>query len=173
MTLALQVHVSARAFLDRAQPWLLRREAEHNLLLGIAERLTAYDELPADVLLVTVEQDGEVVGCAFRTPPWKLGLTDLPRDAIAALADLVAAHYDALPAVLGPEPIARRFAEAWSRHTGVTATPGMRQRIFQTEAVREPPQPPPGNATSNAIYQRIGYEPVCDVMDFNFESYDA
>ena len=25
------------------------------------------------------------------------------------------------------------------------------------------------NPTSNAIYQRIGYQPVCDVEDYNFE----
>ena len=144
LTPSVRVYTSARAFLDRAEPWLVRREAEHNLLLGIAHRLTSEEVLPPDVLLATVEHAYDVVGCVFRTPPYKLGLTPMPDEAISAVADAVAARYDTLPAVLGPESVARRFAEEWSARAGVTATPGMRQRSFQARAVRGASEPPPG-----------------------------
>jgi hypothetical protein len=62
----------AAAFLDRAEPWLLKAEAEHNLLLGLAHRLKRSAQgFEPRVYLATVEDDG-VVGCAFRTPPFKL-----------------------------------------------------------------------------------------------------
>lgn len=140
----LVTHASARAFLDRAGPWLLQREAEHNLLLGIAHRLAEKERLPDDVLLATVEQDEAVVGCAFRTPPWKLGLTGMPTEAIEPVVDTVAGRYETLPAVLGPEAIAGAFAEAWRARTGTSVTPGMRQRIFQLTRLREPANRPPG-----------------------------
>src|SRR6185436_14662019 len=40
-------HASARFFLDRAGPWLLRAEVENNLILGICGTLAAATPLPA------------------------------------------------------------------------------------------------------------------------------
>src|SRR3954468_6653803 len=75
------------AFLERAGSWLLQAEAENNLLLGIAQQIAAGTLLSQKpVYLATVEQAGDVVGCAFRTPPYKLGLTTMPLQAIPALA---------------------------------------------------------------------------------------
>ena len=149
MTAAVHIrrHASARAFRERAEAWLLAREAEHNLLLGLAARLehaTAGFEHP--IYLATVERGAEVVGCAFRTPPFKLGITRLPAEALAPLADDVAGMYDALPGLLGPEPEAAGLARLWSEPRGVVAREGMRQRIYQLERVLPPERPAPGHA---------------------------
>lgn len=132
-------------FRSRAQAWLLRREAEHNLLLGVLDTLETAPELyGTPVYLATVERDRRVAGCAFRTPPFKLGLTRLPGPALAPLAADVARVYEALPAVVGPTEAARGFAEAWCRRSGCEARDGMRQRIFRLERVVEPADPAPG-----------------------------
>ncbi|HEV2131717.1 MAG TPA: GNAT family N-acetyltransferase [Longimicrobiaceae bacterium] len=136
---------AADAFLARAESWLLRAEAEHNLLLGLAHRLRASAEgYEPPIYLATVEDADGVVGCAFRTPPFKLGLTRIPAGALPALVEDVAAVYPSLPAVLGPEPEARRFAELWAERKGNRARPGMRQRIFQLDRVIWPERQPAG-----------------------------
>lgn len=136
---------SAASFLDRARPWLLRAEAEHNLILGIAQELEsgshAYEE---PILLATMEGPDGVAGCAFRTPPFKFGLTRAPVAAIPLLIDEAAALYESLPAVMGPASAARPFAEAWSARFGVAFEVGMRMRIFQLDEVVPPANPAPG-----------------------------
>ena len=99
-----QRHPNAEAFFERAEDWLMQAEAEHNLLLGLARRLADSSErYEPPIYLATVEGEGKVKGCAFRTPPFKLGLTRMPSAAIAVLAEDVARVYTSLPAVLGPE----------------------------------------------------------------------
>lgn len=139
------VHATARAFRDRAEPWLLRAEAEHSLILGIAARLDGDSERAAP-FLATVEDAGGVSGVALRTPPHKLILTEIRPAAIAPLADAVAARFDALPAVLGPPETARAFGREWAGRHGVRAQDGMRQRVLELTHLVSPPRPAPGQA---------------------------
>jgi predicted GNAT family acetyltransferase len=127
---------NAQRFLDCAGPWLRTAEAEHNLLLGIVGQLrSGRHSYEKPVFLATIEQNGAVVGCAFRTPPYKLCVTRMPVEAVPALVDEVGQHYDSIPAVLGPESIARVVGEEWTRRFGGRAEPGMKQRIYQLDRV--------------------------------------
>jgi len=138
-------HPSAAVFLERAEAWLVEHEAENSLLLGVAMGLAARGgPLDPSVLLVTVEQDGEVVGCAFRTPPHKVGLTRMPIEAVPHVVEAVAQRYERIPAVLGFEDGARHFARLWAERKGVAWRPGMRQRIYQLDAVTWPESMPAG-----------------------------
>jgi hypothetical protein len=145
MTWVIRRHVDAAAFLAHAENWLLRAEAEHNLLLGIARAVAAgrTDHQPP-VYFATIERNGEIAGCAYRTPPFKLGLTRLPHEAIPSLVADVARTYESLPAVLGPETETRAFAELWADEHRIHWRPGMRQRIYQLVRVIPPTSPPPG-----------------------------
>ena len=128
-----------RAFLQRAEPWLLGREAENNLVLGLADSLSRSTRgYESPLYFATVERAGEVQGCAFRTPPYKLGLTRMPDEAVPLVASDVAEVYDSLPAVLGPLDVARGVGDAWAALKGVRAVDGMRQRIHSLERVRYP-----------------------------------
>lgn len=155
-------HSGPRTFLDRAEPWLLRREAENNLALGVAASLAGVRPAPvsphaapapdppppapaSSTYFATIERDGEVAGCAFRTPPYKLGLTRMPLEAIPLLARSVAEVYEELPAVLGPDEVARAFGDAWGRLKGAKVTPGARQRIHTLERVVPPSRMAPGD----------------------------
>jgi RimJ/RimL family protein N-acetyltransferase len=130
---------NARAFLDRAEAWLICGEAEHNLLLGIAHQMLRENHPYEDpIYLATVEEAGEVVGCAWRTPPLKLGLTRLPMASLPLLVRDVAAIYTSLPSVLGPEAEASQFAERWTRQIGGHWNIGMRQRIHVLDRVVAP-----------------------------------
>lgn len=131
-------HPDVDAFAARATPWLVQAEAEHNLLLGIIEQLKAQRSNAIEPYLVTIEENYAVVGCAFRTPPYKLGLTRMPHGAIAPLVNDVADVFQQIPAVLGPAAQARAFAEAWALCKGGRTQTGMRQRIYILENVVTP-----------------------------------
>ena len=122
----------SQSFLKRAESFLLRAEAEHNVLLGAAHMASV-----EDAYFATVDDGAEVVACAVRTPPYRAVITRAVRPAIECLvADLVARYPD-LTGVLGPEPDVTAFAEVWAQHTGVVPTRGMRQRMFD---IREAPK---------------------------------
>ena len=139
-------HATAQAFLERAGPMLLEREAENNLMVVIAGTLAASEEVGPvddDVYFATAERSG-VVACAIRTPPHKLLLTDAPEDVIQPLVRAVAEIYPELPGVLASNHTSRRFAEVWAGVRGVTVRAGMRMRIYQLEQVTPPALPASG-----------------------------
>lgn len=132
-------HDHATSFLARAEAWLLQSEAENNLILGLARRLTeTIDPYEPPIYMATVEEGTEVVGCALRTPPFKLLLTRMPVEAAPALVDDVARVYEAIPAVHGPEPGSRRTAEVWAERFGLHTRIDMRLRIYEANAVTFP-----------------------------------
>ena len=138
--LAVIRHEDVSTFAERAGPWLLQAEAENNLLLSIIERLRANPNNDSSPYHATIERDGVVAGCAFRTPPHKFGVTEVPLAAIPLLVRDVADVYPDLPAVMGPDTAARAFALAWAGLRGVSARPGMHHRIYRLTKVEFPKQ---------------------------------
>jgi GNAT superfamily N-acetyltransferase len=135
----IQRHSNSRSFLKSAEDWLLVDEAQNNLIFAVANQLLSDDHPYEDpIYLATIEDNARVSGCAWRTPPFKLGFTQLPIESIPLLVSDVSAVYDSLPAVIGPEPEAIEFANCWSRQVGVEWAIGMRQRIYCLERVNFP-----------------------------------
>lgn len=116
------------------------REDEHNLVLGLASALA--DAPPAEgpdgYLLGTVEVGGQVEGCFFRTPPYKMGLTGMPLGAARQVAEAAGRRYPILPAVFGPPDVAAAVGQAWSELRRVAAQPGMPQRMYRLDQVVPP-----------------------------------
>jgi predicted GNAT family acetyltransferase len=138
-------HVDGRSFLEAAESFLLRAEADNNLILGIAPTISR--PLPDDAnrpYLATVEINSETVGCAMRTPPHKLVITRLPAAAVSALATDVADFYSKLPGVFGPEPIVALFTECWSTRTGHAVHRARSNRIYKIERLFPATHQPPG-----------------------------
>jgi GNAT superfamily N-acetyltransferase len=145
MALAVRREHDPSAFAERVQPWLLEREAEHNILLGLLPKLVAgLHEFEPPVYLASIEDEGRVLGCAFRTPPYKLVVSRFPPDAAPSLTEDVRTAFDTLPAVLGREEDAARFGEAWSILTGDHHAVGMRQRIHRLDDLTPPASLAPG-----------------------------
>ena len=106
-------HSGPRSFLDRAESWLLLRETENNLVLGLADSLSRSTKgYESPLYFATVECGGDVVGCAFRTPPYKLGLTRMPLEAAHLVARDVAEVYETLP----PCSVPRTKRVRWPTH---------------------------------------------------------
>ena len=135
-------HPDGAAFLRRATEFLVRAEAENNIIMGVAGLGASVGT--NDAYFATAEEGAAVVGCAIRTPPNKALISRSSPDALRVLADDMRARYERLPAVLGPDPSVRQFAEIWTERTGRAPVQGMRQRLFATSRVAPLDQRPSG-----------------------------
>jgi predicted GNAT family acetyltransferase len=133
---------SADAMLARAEPFLLQREAENNLLLGITGRMKRLRE-EANFLGV-VEDAGEVVMAAAQAKKWNLVVSRAPDAAVDLMVQEMLAKPQAaeVPGVTGPAETAAAFANAWSVKRGASFTQHTWLRIYETREVRSPENVP-------------------------------
>jgi uncharacterized protein len=111
----LERFANAVDFYDRAERHLLRHEACHSLILGIAAQLVEHPELfREEPYLATVEERGTVKGAVLMTPPFGpvLSLGFVP-ESLRLLAEDLHELYPTLPGVLGDVDTVRSFAETW------------------------------------------------------------
>jgi predicted GNAT family acetyltransferase len=137
---------SVDEFLAVAGSFLEAREAENNLLFGIASAIRATPEVFADDpprFATVTEAAGRVVAATLRTPPHNQVLSSI--DDLAAVDALVDAfREESLPGVLGPTEAAARFAAGWTDATGQAAGIEVAERIFRLERVIPPHRPASG-----------------------------
>lgn len=128
---------------DRLAGGFLRdREAEHNLILGLCSNLRAaktnpYGGLPPYFAVVT---DGATVtAAAMRTPPYNVILSEMRDErAVDLVVNNLLASSAAIPGVLGPTALARRFATLWTARTGRSHRVSRAERIFRLTRVVPP-----------------------------------
>ncbi len=158
----IRLHSDARAFLAYAGPWLMRAEVEHAMPLQSARAACLDDShFQTPLYWTTIEEGGQIIGCAFRTPPYRLGITALPLETIPALVEHVAGIYDSLSGVAGPEPAASEFASVWTTLHGGSWTVQSRQQLLAQRAVVPTDEPPRGelrlaNSEDALLAQRWG-----------------
>ncbi len=122
----------AAEWLRRAEPLLLADEARHNLILGIAGTLRDQPELYPEHELWLVEDAGQVVGAALRTPPYRLVLA---QPTVVEALEALAAGLPDVPGVVAAVPEAHDFAAAWQARTGAEIAPGFAQGVYKLEHV--------------------------------------
>lgn len=131
------------AFAQRVMPFLMEREAQHNVMLGLFAVLQVRPPVEPPYL-AWADRDGEVVGAALRTPPHRLLLAHgSAPDAIEAFATDLARQGNGLPGVLSGQDEATAFSVTWTRLTGKTVTDATHERLYRLSMVI-PPQPVPG-----------------------------
>ena len=136
----------AGAFLETAGPFLERREAEHNLLFGIAANLVKDPErsMTAPPVFAVVRRGSDVAAAALMTPPFNLVISCADDDeATPVLARELAASGVEVPGVTAPPDIARAFIDAWQPGARPAARRTIAERIYRLERVI-PPRPVPG-----------------------------
>ena len=135
----------ADAFLAAAGDFLVAREAEHNLILGICANLRDNpDGDAAPPYLATVTSGERVVAAALQTPPFQLVLSEVddPEAIVALAAELVDRD---LPGALGPVEHVRAFVDARGALGGPPGHLRFSERIFRlTEVI--PPRPTSGHS---------------------------
>ncbi|NEB96150.1 GNAT family N-acetyltransferase [Streptomyces bauhiniae] len=136
-------------FLARAGGFLRARPAEHVMQLTWAERVRVrgVGAFERGAVFGVLEEKGQVSGTFYHLPPRALGLSPLT----PAQADSLAARLSELghsPASVGADhDTAAAFAEAWQRHTGVTAKlRDVRVRLYRLGTLTPPDPHPEGRA---------------------------
>jgi hypothetical protein len=123
----------------------MRDEIEHSMALQTARSACQGDwQFQKPLYWATVEEGPQIVGCAFRTPPYRLGITALPLEAIPALVDSVGLVYRTLSGVAGPEPAATAFTAAWLERHGGSSFVRARQQLLEHRAIIPLARVPPG-----------------------------
>jgi uncharacterized protein len=128
------------AFLGVATPFLLEREAEHNLIFGVASTLRDDPgQYTGPPYLATVQDGDRVVMAALRTPPFSLILSEAEdRSAIGLVArDSVESD---LERVQGPVDVVREFVATRQSLGGPAAERVLGERIYRLTRVI-PPRP--------------------------------
>jgi len=127
----------AGEFLERVQPFLLTREAEHCLILGLLDGLRAGEQFgSAPPMMASVEERDEVRAVVLMTPPHNLIVSWVADDAtIGSVADELHSKGVAIPGVNGSADIARKFALKWCELSGRTFAVQMAQRIYRLSRV--------------------------------------
>jgi predicted GNAT family acetyltransferase len=153
-------------FLSVAGTFLAAREAEHNLILGIASSLqTSPDAYEGTPQLLAVRDGDAVVAAALRTPPNNVVLSETDADVSAMLADELAD--EPLPGVTGPPAFVRSLADAWVARRGGSWQVTMDERIYQLSSVRMP-RPGAGAPRLTGASDRKTIERF--VIDFSIEA---
>jgi uncharacterized protein len=127
----------ASEFLERVQPFLLRREAEHCLILGLLDGLRSGEQWGSQPpLMASVENRDEIVAVALMTPPRNLILSWIADDStIDAIAHELHASGIAIPGVNGSADVAQKFVLKWSELSRCSYRVQMAQRIYQLTRV--------------------------------------
>jgi len=139
----LTIHPTAAAFLDAVRPTLGEREAEHHLVLGLAE--TAASRSPnGDVFAATVQDTSGLAVAALMTDGDRPLLIASDRADLAVPAEML---WNALAAagrrpthVIGAVGQVDAVVEEWARRESRSARVVMNQRVYRLTAVD--PQPP-------------------------------
>lgn len=130
-----------KAFLEKYGPYLMRHEAEHNLILSLcqlAEQRISTGE-KNDIRFTTLSSDEGLVMVTVQTPPSNIVLSRATQPEIEQLAETLANQNYSFPGIVGPSDVAASFANKWQEKTGQKPVEYMDQIIYSLSKVTMPP----------------------------------
>jgi len=128
-------------FYDLCYSFLIKHEAENNLIFGILDALKvdihAYDPTH-DPVLILIYDNSEIVLASIRTPPYNqiISVTD-QIESITVLVDLLIRYNHEIPGIHGFKKGAQVFAELWKAKKGKNPVLYMNERIYQLKEVNQ------------------------------------
>jgi GNAT superfamily N-acetyltransferase len=134
---------SAEEFAARAGA-LLQAGPETNIHATVLGSLRADPDGAGAALFATVEEGGEVVALALRTPPWPLLASGMQADAADALMQQWLREDAGVPGLVAPQPAASHIAAAWERLSGRRASVATEEAAHRLERVLAPARPAAG-----------------------------
>jgi hypothetical protein len=168
MGLVLRRFDEPEVFYPCVESFLLEREAEHNLLLGLSAGLMKNEFREYPPYLACVEQDGAVQAVALRTPPHNLILSEVKDPAALPLfARDVYQVYGKLPGLVAPKTISAEFARLWQEISGQAYHLNIAERIYRLTCV----QPVTGVSGDMRPPTPADYDLLVDwIMGFNADA---
>ena len=141
-------HNHASKLISLSETYLEQNESENNLPIGLAYRLAEdpYYYGPELPLLLSILEEGKVVGVALMTPPHRIILSRISTEIQIAIVHLIR-HLSEIgaqiPGVVGPVSEAQAFADCWVKDPrSVSFRITMRSRVFEARTVTDVPLSP-------------------------------
>lgn len=157
-------HPDVNAFLTRAQVFLVRREAENVLMIGVASSASKAEHA------LTVERGPNCVMAALQSGA-NLILSRGHPGAVEALVSQLSADDSSLPGVIGPARTTECFLQNWYARTGHETRLQMHSRVHElTEVIR--PRRPPGVFRRAAISDVEPLAKWVDALNIELRSED-
>ena len=141
-------HNHASELISLSGAYLEQNESENNLPIGLAYRLTEdpYYYGPELPLLLSILEQGKVVGVVVMTPPKRIVLSRIDTDIQTAIVPLVRYLRGIdiqIPGVVGPAVEAQAFADYWVEGVlDVSVRLSKRMRVFEARSVANLPLSP-------------------------------
>ena len=141
-------HNHANELISLSGAYLEQNESENNLPIGLAYRLAEDpyyygSELP---LLLSILEQGRVVGVSLMTPPKRIILSRINANLQTTIVHLVDHLHEIdiqIPGVVGPEAESHVFSECWVEGIlDVSASIDKRMRVFEARSVTNLPLSP-------------------------------
>lgn len=127
---------NAAEFYQQVKPFLVARETEHCVMLGVCATLIQTDIYQLPPYLAYVENNGEIVAVAMRTPPHNLLLSNMADESpLEVIARDVYATYSDLSGTVGLKAITRAFARIWKTITGQNYRVNIEERLYGLQRV--------------------------------------
>jgi predicted GNAT family acetyltransferase len=139
MRLSIYSPDEARAFADRATPFLCEREVENSLMLGLLATAAA----GADARRYLIEDGDRLLAVALQTRPIAMVVTRLPPAGVDLIAKELARENWAGQGFSGPVEAVDALADAWlARQPEARTRCRTALRLFQITEVIDPPAAP-------------------------------
>lgn len=135
-------HTDVEGFARLARPLLDRDPARHTMTLTVLHGVLHRAFVP--VSLLTVHDDGAVVGALLRTTERPALVSAVPPRYAPAVADTLLRRDPVPRGAQGPVEEAEAFAAAWVARTGTTVRTAVRLRLFALDGDLRPPAGVPG-----------------------------
>jgi predicted GNAT family acetyltransferase len=134
-----QHHEDPQTFRALAEPFYATDTLRHTVAITVMARLLD-GEGTSKPHMATLHDDGNLIGVAFRTPPWPVIASALPTDPtlLDTFIERWLKHDPDLPGVNGPRENAEAVADAWVRHTNGTVRETMAGRLFRLGELTTP-----------------------------------
>lgn len=127
-------HDTVDEFRAIADPLYLRDPVANTIELTVLQA----DALPDDSLLLTVWENGDVIGAAIQTPPYPLACNALPIGSAGVVAAKIVAATPELAGARGMRAATVPFARAWCALTRQEWHVSVEERLYRLGALRPP-----------------------------------
>jgi len=134
-----KIHKDVSEFLKANEESLLKAESEHNLILGLANRLDRGLGGSEDAMLLSVLRNSEAVGQAIQVGNTRpLAISRMDPESARALVEFLIEQNVPLTGVTGPIESSQAFADSWQELTNRTSTLVMHLGVYELERVSFP-----------------------------------
>jgi GNAT superfamily N-acetyltransferase len=134
-----KIHKDVSEFLKANEESLLKAESEHNLILGLANRLDRGLGGSEDAILVSVMRNSEPVGQAIQSGHTRpLAISRMDPASARALVEFLIEQNIPLKGVTGPIESSQAFANSWQELTGRTPALVMHLGVYELQRVSFP-----------------------------------